>query len=135
MGVVLKIIIIAEPNEIKLIPKDMQEYPIIITGIGASNVEKTLPHIKAYTDLHPDGIEVFNYGYCGSNLPIGTTVRIGKKHKCITVDEFAENIPDGVGEKDVVDMELEYVKLYFPNVISYKTVSDHFDLDEHRRNI
>lgn len=54
---------------------------------------------------------------------------------CYTADNFvdADSVGPWMPDKFVCDMELYYIALMFPNVISYKIVSDTLDYDEYKQ--
>ena len=152
------LVVIAEKEELKLVEQlGYNDYPILITGVGALNV------IDALKDV-PKDISIINIGYAGSkNLKPGNFYAIdgvslyhqNVKYiepsyslgynpwvggvepltpvKCLTGTDF-------VLESDikgcVFDMELAYIKaLGFEDVIAYKYVSDNLDLQEYREKL
>lgn len=117
--------------------------PVIITGIGATNV------INALKDLPKDSM-IYNIGYAGCpNMPIGSMVQIGKArlfHKvdyadpiyeigdgltCYTSTDF---VSDGASPGCVYDMELAYIcALGFQYVRSYKVISDNCNYSQYKQ--
>ena len=152
------LVVIAEKEELKLVEQlGYNDYPILITGVGALNV------IEALKDV-PKDISIINIGYAGSknlkpgkfyaidrvslyhpnveynepSYPLGYNPWVGGVEpltlvKCLTGTDF-------VLESDikgcVFDMELAYIKaLGFEDVIAYKYVSDNLDLQEYREKL
>lgn len=148
------IVVIAQPEEIKLVKElGLQEYPIIITGVGGVNVINALKHI-------PKDEYIFNVGYAGSNnIEIGTKVAItsaetlhekanfmekslgcyveaigNKLAPCYTSTDFVTHTD--IKEDCVFDMELAYICAMFDKVYSIKFVSDNLnkkEYDDHLR--
>lgn len=133
-------IVVAMPEEITLIDKINE--PIIVTGVGAINVIKSLINIDRSTPI-------LNIGYAGSNtISIGKRVLIGKvdlyhpnvqyaEHgfhlsgniHCYTSSDFVTETK--IEEPCVFDMELAYIlAMGFTNVSSIKVVSDNLSKDE-----
>ena len=138
------IVAIASDNERKLVEElGYSKYPIVVTGIGAINVIKSLKNISRDE-------EIVNIGYAGSNhLPIGQKVVVGistllheifhyeeqpiktvdypdSKTVCYTSTDFV--VKTGIKEPCVFDMELAYICSMFDKVKSIKVVSDNLDL-------
>lgn len=131
---------------------------ILITGEGRSNVIKTLAErIKDGTIEISD--RVINVGYVGGyGFKQGDIVCINEVQHlipseyvketpikfnlitrfqpadCYTSDNFvdADSVGPWMPEKYVCDMELYYIALMFPNVISYKIVSDELNYVEYK---
>lgn len=145
------IILIANDDEAKHLKNlECNICKIIITGEGRSNVIKSLAEkIKDGTIEITD--RIINVGYvggCGFNkgdivyvnevqhfIPSVTIKELPIQFnyltrfipaKCFTADNFvdSESVGPWMPEKYVCDMELYYIALMFPNVISYKIVSD-----------
>lgn len=153
-----RLVVIAEKEELKLVEQlGYNDYPILITGVGALNIIEVLKDI-------PKDVSIINIGYAGSkNLEPGKFYAIdgvslyhqnvkyiepsyslgynpwtgGEEPlthvKCLTGTDF-------VLESDVkgcvFDMELAYIKaLGFEDVIAYKYVSDNLDLQEYREKL
>jgi hypothetical protein len=121
---------------------------ILITGVGYNNIIKTMPRLT----LKPED-KIINIGYVGSNkYVVGSVVSVDKTCKfntspilneqniklkpcylngdvCYTADDFIEQARDEVA---LVDMELYYLALVYPQIQSIKIVSDNLDIEEHR---
>ena len=152
------LVVIAEKEELKLVEQlGYNNYPILITGVGALNV------IEALKDI-PKDVSIINIGYAGSkNLESGKFYAIdgvslyhqNVKYiepsyslgynpwvggvepltpvKCLTGTDFV--LKSNV-ENCLFDMELAYIKaLGFEDVIAYKYVSDNLDLQEYREKL
>ena len=151
-------VVIAEAEEMKLVKKfRLNDYPVIITGVGGVNV------INALKDLPRDS-KIINVGYCGSNdYDVGNVCEIGDValfiEKCdkgnewelncepldwnLTSDEifdvacytsvdFVEKSKNIYG---VFDMELAFIRSLFDNVSAIKVVSDKLNYEEYKENI
>lgn len=152
-------IILAEEGERSLIPEveqslgcSLQEWEVIITGVGAINV------IRSLSPLDRDA-ELLNIGHAGSaNFEIGTLVEVTEvrlNHPCVTYPEpalplspFASRLSpltksvcysncDFVLQSDyrdcVFDMELAFIAaLGFRTLHSIKHVSDNLSLHTYR---
>ena len=154
------VVLVANKDEAKhLINLENNVCKIIITGEGRSNVIKTLAEkIKDGTIEITD--RVINVGYVGAYgfkkgdivcvnevqhlIPSETIKELPIKFNyitrfqpadCFTADNFVDS--DSVGpwmpDKYVCDMELYYIALMFPYVISYKIVSDELNYDEYTK--
>ena len=152
------LVVIAEKEELKLVEQlGYNDYPILITGVGALNV------IDALKDV-PKDISIINIGYAGSK-----NLKPGKFYAIDGVSLYHQNVKyiepsyslgynpwvggvepltpvkcltgtDFVLESDingcVFDMELAYIMaLGFENVIAHKYVSDNLDLQEYREKL
>lgn len=139
-------IICAEEEESKNLKCPDAE--VIITGVGLFNVLKS-PRINI-----SEGDIVLNIGYAGSNLyEIGevfsvsscqrlkpsNTVKEEKQYlypyyfsgaDCYTADDFIEN---GEFELPLVDMELYYLSLIYPNIRAIKIVSDNLNYCDYKK--
>ena len=131
---------------------------ILITGEGRSNVIRTIAEklINGYIEFDD---RIINVGYVGAYgfkkgdivcinevqhlIPSKTIKELPIKFnlltkfqpaECFTSDNFvdADDIDPWMPEKFVCDMELYYIALMFPNVISYKIVSDTLNYDEYK---
>lgn len=145
------IVVIASENERKLVEElGYDKYPVIVTGIGAINVIKSLKNISKDE-------EIVNIGYCGSNhLPIGEKVVVGistllhelfeyqeqpnktidypnSKIVCYTSTDFV--IKTNIKDPCVFDMELAFICSMFDKVKSIKVVSDNLDLHSYEQCI
>jgi hypothetical protein len=152
-------IILAEEGERSLIPEveqslgcSLQDWEVIITGVGAINV------IRSLSPLDRDA-ELLNIGHAGSaNFEIGTLVEVTEvrlNHPCVTYPEpllplspFASPLSpltksvcysncDFVLQSDyrdcVFDMELAFIAaLGFRTLHSIKHVSDNLSLHTYR---
>lgn len=136
-------IVIAEEGERKLIEEylpECKDWPVIVTGVGAINIIKSLQNL-------PKDAELINIGYCGStNFEIGSTVWVGEarlNHPCVRYEEPTLKLKDEgcicysntdfVLQSDyhdcVFDMELAYIAaLGFTNLRALKIVSDNLSL-------
>lgn len=141
-------IILAEEGERDLIAKylpECQEWPVIITGVGAINI------IRSLQDL-PRDARLVNIGYCGSaNFEVGSAVWVSEarlNHPNVTYPEptlslapYGEGVicytnTDFVLQSDykdcVFDMELAYIAaLGFTHLSSLKIVSDNLSLHDY----
>lgn len=147
-----EVIVIATKEELKLISDPMfLGVPIIITGVGGTNI------IKALKDL-PRDTKIINIGYAGSNvIDIGTrvdvsicttyhpnvdfiepvynldTIKSDNVAPCYTSGDFV--LQTDIKEPCVFDMELAYICSMFDNVRSIKYVSDNLNLKNYYANI
>ena len=95
------LVVVAEAEEIKLIPRAYKDLPVLVAGVGAKMLD-TLLNIDPSVDV------VVNVGYCGSKeLPIGTIVY---EPECETVDDFAEGENYPITEGKVLDMENRWLE-------------------------
>lgn len=153
------VVLVANKDEAKhLINIENNVCKIIITGEGRSNVIKTLAEkIKDGTIEITD--RVINVGYVGGyGFKKGDIVYINKvQHfipstyvkeepinfnlltifsptECFTADNFVDvnYVNPNMPKKFVCDMELYYIALMFPNVISYKIVSDELNYNDYK---
>lgn len=143
-----KLIVIATKDELTLIdkyaPREFKAAPIIITGVGGLNINKSLAFI-------PKDTKILNIGYAGSiHFPIGEAVRIGKSelyHRiadyespvfilpepndhitCFSTTDFSA--PET--KVGVQDMELAFIMaMGFENIVSIKVISDHCSYEEY----
>lgn len=147
-----KFLIIAEEQERKIAEEIFPDIPVIVAGVGAFNIMKSL------RDLPLDS-ELYNVGYAGSaNYPIGSivavnSVRLNHPNVNYPEPEYAISVvPAGKpydfeavcytgvdfclhsDYKDCVfDMELAFIAgLGFKKVHSVKLVSDNLSLHEYR---
>lgn len=137
-------VVVATPDELCLVD---QNDDILITGVGALNVIKTLQNV-------PRGTPLINVGYAGGNgLKVGERVSIGKvklyhpnvDYKedefdiggdavCYTSADFVEKTE--ITEKCVFDMELAFIlALGFTNVQAFKVVSDNLDYSQYEERV
>lgn len=145
---------IAMPDESKYIEKEYGlkklsknissngKISCITTGVGKNCVNSSLKN----TALHGN-VLVINVGYCGSNvISKGEMCKVNKVAKietpnaiskisdfggvpCFSSDKFVEETD--IKEPCVFDMELFYFHKKFPNLISYKIVSDNLSHSEY----
>lgn len=121
---------------------------IVVTGVGVGNVL-----IKASKfQFVPEDI-IINIGYAGSNkYPVGSVIGVQKSKRlnpstvikeptielkpltesdvCYTADNFIEHARD---EVPLVDMELYYLALIYPQIYSIKIVSDNLDYKTYKK--
>ena len=139
----MRYILVAEKSEKKALGR-VSGAKVIITGVGAKNVIKTLKNLNIGQDD-----KVYNVGYCGAyGLPVGNVAIIGIAKllpesefnkpiwlelesvvTCYTANEFVKKA-DKVG---CYDMELYYIASFFPQVQSIKIVSDSLDYEEYKK--
>lgn len=138
------IVLVAEPEEIKLIPLAFKGLPILIAGVGENAA-------NAVESINPKVVNrIINVGYCGAqdNIPIGALCKIGNRpgeYDCVTVRRFAESKDDlpyqyqGEANNYVVDMEYAVLKEWCSSngvkLEAYKVVSDHLNFDEYKKKI
>ena len=133
----------------------------MITGEGRSNVIKSLTNRIKQGHIG-DNDRIINVGYVGSKgLKRGSVLKINSVEpympsetieeskidmtisendlesvSCYTADDFVESSDSNVihlPPKCVIDMELYYIALMFPNVISYKIVSDTLNYNDYKK--
>lgn len=146
------VILAAEEAEYKKCLELFPEYECVLMGVGAGNVIKTCAAL-------PEGTNVVNIGYAGSNsIEIGTVVTVSTSHRLVEgkynftdhnnpLQLCAEGYPcytnnDFVTESDATeptlfDMELNYIAAFVPRInliASIKVVSDNLCLDFFRNN-
>lgn len=152
----MRTILIAESGESKLVEEYLPgETNIIVTGVGALNI------LRSLRDL-PRDTELINIGYCGSaNYAIGTVVEVTESrlhHPNVTYPEPRQELQPvddlffralnpqkavcysntdfvfASPYKDCVfDMELAYIcAMGFTRVSSIKVVSDNLSLRDYR---
>lgn len=149
------IILTATKEEYELACKFLSEYFIIKTGVGASNVIKTLSTLSQ----REEPTYFINVGFCGSNkLPVGTVTSVSKSYRlmdgtvefedyrngydlthtvgydCYTSNSF---VTKSTMDKPVIyDMELNYIAAFPIDLIgSVKIVSDNLDVIEYENTI
>lgn len=139
------LIICAMEKEAKNI--SVPDADIFITGIGVCNVIKSIRNIDA--DKYKT---IVNVGYAGSsNLQIGSVVSVKNTKRylgsnvlltpeiplnpihenqsnCISADDFIESNNEYL---PLVDMELYYLALAFPQIQSIKIVSDNLGYSQY----
>ena len=121
--------------------------PILVTGIGACNVTKTLFENKERLE----GKFIINVGYAGSTkYNIGKVLSVNKVRRfepsrtieepiftlqpylfdcdiCLTADSFVEE----AGDAPIIDMELYYIRNILEHVMSFKIISDNANYKEY----
>ena len=142
------LIVIATKDEIKLVEElKLDNHPILITGVGGSNVIKSLKNI-------PRNTSIINVGYAGGHrLQRGSkyyvsessllhenvdykeeTFRLNKFGiPCYTSTDFVTNTKKN--GPCLFDMELAYICSMFKNVTSIKFVSDNLSIEEYEEKI
>lgn len=147
MVVDMNYIFVAESGEAERIG-DFQNTKIILTGVGVFSVIQTVSKMLQNGEIKPTD-NVFNVGYCGSNIsPIGSVHRVSisaseTKSKyadfadikltdgniiCFTANDFVTQT-DNIG---LFDMELYALANIFPNIASYKIVSDSLNFSQYK---
>lgn len=126
------LVVVAEPEEIKLIPRAYKDLPVLVAGVGAKSLD-------TLSNLSPDVEAIINVGYCGSHRhPIGTVIY---KAECETVDDFVEGaLPDYYSYKnDVFDMECRWISRWCEeNNVALrviKVVSDNLNFKQYKEEI
>ena len=145
------LILVASPEEERLVKKYLADYDILVMGIGASNVIRSLCEL-------PKGTAVVNIGFAGStDLPIGsvslvsTTWRL--KNEVFVFDDYHHGYP--LSEKGLpcytsnsfvtstdmkgsilFDMELNYIAAFPLHLVgAIKIVSDNLCLEAYKHTI
>lgn len=136
-------IVVATADEIRILDmlQKLPRLPIIVTGVGGTNV------VSALDRLDRDS-EIINVGYAGSvDLTKGEIYQVREsrlhhrvpflektfilpqgKVPCLTSTDFVTEGPTGV----LFDMELAFIcAMGFKSVVAYKMVSDHCNLEEY----
>lgn len=144
------LIVIAEKEELKLVEElGYNNYPVLITGVGALNVIDALKVL-------PKDTEILNIGYAGSNYwESGTIIEVLKvatNHEtaqfcepfkflqckneyddtayCYTSTDFVEKTDKT--EHCVFDMELAFIRAIMPNTRAIKVVSDNLSHKQYK---
>ena len=89
------LVVVAEAEEIKIIPRAYKECPVLVVGVGAKALDTLI-------NLNPKVNLLVNVGYCGSStLPVGETV-----------DDFLEGkmLKYYSGDSKVIDMEGKWIE-------------------------
>lgn len=146
-----------EARHVKSLESDTCQ--VIITGEGRTNVIKTLAEKLKDGTISGD-YQIVNVGYVGGgSFHVGDVVKIGRvshfipsttikereiyincsstelpQTECFTADNFvdADSIGPWMPYNFVCDMELYYISLMFPEVISFKIVSDELNYDDYK---
>lgn len=148
-------ILTATKEEYELVQKYFPNYFVIRTGVGASNVIKTL---SALPEEIRSGYFI-NIGFCGSNrLPVGTVTRVTRSYRLVDKNVEFEDYRNGydfacldghdcytsnsfvtqstADEPVIYDMELNYIVAFPIDVIgAVKIVSDNLDVSEYEQTI
>ncbi|MBQ7209832.1 MAG: hypothetical protein IJS05_02910 [Paludibacteraceae bacterium] len=149
------LLIIAEESEREMATRLFPAASVLVTGVGAINIYRSLNDIPRDTQL-------INVGYAGSaNFEIGTWVRVTESflhHPNVKYPEPEQHLPTNIIQPAtdikfieapcysavdfvvqspyndcVFDMELAFIcAMGFKNVHSYKYVSDNLSLHEYR---
>lgn len=147
----LPLLIVATTDEQRLVEKYLPEYPVVHTGVGASNIIRTCYDI-------PRDTPVINIGFAGSNnLPIGRVCLVSRSWRvrddkfqfedyrhgyelsvegfpCYTGNEFVTETDKT--EPTLFDMELNYIVAFpFRHLGAIKIVSDHLSLETYEETI
>ena len=155
------VILVANDDEAEQLSDIFEDnVEILITGEGRSNVIKSLSD-KIKQGYIENNDKIINIGYVGSKgLKKGSVLKINSVEpympsetieeskidmtisendlesvSCYTADDFVESSDSNVinlPSKCVIDMELYYIALMFPNVISYKIVSDTLNYNDYK---
>lgn len=145
-----RIVAVATPEERKLIKcflADEDYDAVVITGVGGTNVVRTLR-------TYPQDTHIINIGFAGSaTIPKGVAVGIkdvslfhencdyeepvmklaDKGAHCYTSCDF---VGDKTAENSVFDMELAFIAaLGFLKIESIKVISDSIDYKEYQNTI
>lgn len=150
-----ELVVIAQPEEISLVEQlGYENYPILITGVGAINVINSLKNVNK--DTH-----IINIGYCGgSNINKGTVVQIKNVNTETEIADFNEDSiklkvdydkpyqyvrcftsTDFVTKTEkqfiqcVFDMELAFIASMFENTTAFKIVSDNLNYEEYKETV
>ena len=136
-------IVVATAEEIRILDmlQKLPRLPIIVTGVGGTNVVSALDRLDRDSDI-------INVGYAGSvDLTMGEIYQVSEsrlhhrvpflektfilpqgKVPCLTSTDFVTEGPTGV----LFDMELAFIcAMGFKSVVAYKMVSDHCNLEEY----
>ena len=134
----IRVVVVAEPVELKLIPLAYKNCPVLITGVGA----QADASLELLDDEYVD--EIVNFGYCAASkeILIGTTIEMTGDN-CYTADSFVtseDELPEHFDPvTDVVDMEWarlnEFCAARNIRLKSYKTVSDHFNYQTYKKGV
>ena len=148
-------ILVANDNEARQIGS-FKNTQVIIIGEGRSKVISTLSNLLK-EGIFKSGDKIINVGYVGGNgYKKGEVVKIGKvKHlfpsktineptfilqtinpdhkiaNCCTADNFVSKDDIDINSPCVIDMELYYIALMFPQTMSIKVVSDELNYSEY----
>lgn len=136
----MRIVVVAEPKEIEIIPLAYQGLPIIVAGVG----EKMIDTLERLNLENVD--KIINVGYVGAtkDYKIGEKVKISVgfggifSPKIITSDYFVDELDDDY-KKTVFDMEFSRLKDFcYDNDIkleAVKVVSDNCNYKEYKERV
>lgn len=125
------LVVVAEPEEIKLIPLAYKNIPVLVAGVGAQTYE-TLRRIKPQADI------IINVGYCGAyEREVGSVVYDAD---AVGMDMFVtkmEQLPDDFSpHEQVVDMESKWLRKWCAEntaeLLMIKTVSDNLSYKQYK---
>ena len=146
-----------EANHIRPILQETQNVRIIIVGEGRSHVIASLSN-GLKEGIFEVGDQIINVGYVGANgYKKGNILTVGSvRHllpsktisepvinlkninfdrelaNCYTADNFVNKGDIDIKNTCIVDMELYYIALMFPEVISIKIVSDELNFNDYQ---
>lgn len=148
------VILVATTEEFLLVKENIKGYTIVQTGVGASNVIRTLSCVP----LDKQKCQFINIGFAGSNtLPVGTVAEVSqtfrlldgkveffdplnglsfndKGYPCYTSNNF---VTENTSQSPVLyDMELNYIAAFPIDLIgAVKIVSDNLDVCEYEKSV
>lgn len=126
------LVVVAEPEEIKLIPLAYKNIPVLVTGVGAQTYE-ALERVNPQVDI------IINVGYCGSyTREVGSVVYDAD---AVGMDMFVtkiEQLPDDFSPNEqVVDMESKWLRKWctenHAELLMIKTVSDNLSYEQYKK--
>lgn len=146
-----------EANHIRPIVQNNRNVQMIIIGEGRSHVISTLAN-RLKDRTFEAGDQIINVGYVGANgYKKGSILRVASvRHllpsktiseptinlkvtnfdnelaNCYTADNFINKNDIDIKDSCIIDMELYYIALMFPEVISLKIVSDELNFDDYK---
>lgn len=153
-------ILVANEDEAKHILPILTENKnaqIIVIGEGRSNVLRNISEKLKDGTICPED-NIINIGYVGANgykksdvvhvknvkhlfpsktiyEPVLTLKTINTSYPivhCYTADNFVNKEDIDIKDSCIIDMELYYIALMFPNVISFKIVSDELNYEDYK---
>lgn len=128
------LVVVAEPEEIELIPLAYKNIPVLVAGVGAQTYE-TLERINPQVDI------IINVGYCGSyTREVGSLVYDAD---AVGMDMFVtkmEQLPDDFSPNEqVVDMESKWLRKWCnennAELLMIKTVSDNLSYEQYKKGL
>ena len=125
------LVVVAEAEEIRLIPRAYKQLPVLVAGVGARAFDTLL-------NLSPKVDAIINVGYCGSkDLPIGTVVH---EPECVSTDDFFgddEDLSKPEYKGVVFDMEADWIKKWCDKnnvgLRMIKVVSDNLSYEQYKK--